>query len=197
MEINSPITFHESPDHAPNSISSSSAGTHQGVQGLLAFTNATVKSQVGNSGVGDPGVGNSGAENSGGGNPGRGKSQGGKSAGVRSNLGKTSRTETNPDKDLDGNAHSVKFVALGMRLVNADTIQPAMKYAFATTVAENLQSYSSRERKQIGEAMNMAEKLAYPSAGKAIEFVNSGSVNDIPVTAHDVARAYEVYGTPI
>jgi hypothetical protein len=84
-----------------------------------------------------------------------------------------------------------------MRLVNADTIQPAMKYAFATTVAENLQSYSGRERKQIAEAMKMAEKLAYPSAGKAIEFINSGSMNDIPITAHDVARAYEVYGTPI
>ncbi len=43
----------------------------------------------------------------------------------------------------------------------------------------------------------MAEKLAYPSAEKAIEFISSGSMNDVPVTAHDVARAYEAYGTPV
>ena len=46
-------------------------------------------------------------------------------------------------------------------------------------------------------AMKMAEKLAYPSAGKAIEVINSGSMNEVPVTAHDVARAYEAYGAPI
>jgi hypothetical protein len=43
----------------------------------------------------------------------------------------------------------------------------------------------------------MSEKLAYPSARRAIEFVNSGAMNDLPVSAHDVARAYEAYGTPI
>ena len=72
-----------------------------------------------------------------------------------------------------------------------------MKYAFASTVSENLKSYNAYQRKKISEAMKMAEKLAYPSAGKAIEFINSGSMNDIPLTAHDVARAYEAYGTPI
>ena len=33
----------------------------------------------------------------------------------------------------------MKFVALGMRLVNADIIQPSMKYALASTVSENLE----------------------------------------------------------
>jgi hypothetical protein len=91
----------------------------------------------------------------------------------------------------------VRFVALGMQLFNADNIQPAIKYAFLSTVSENLLSYNNRERKQITEAMKMSEKLAYPSAGRAIEFINSGSMNDLPVSAHDVARAYEVYGTPM
>jgi hypothetical protein len=91
----------------------------------------------------------------------------------------------------------VKFVALGMRLVNADIIQPSMKYAFASTVSENLMSYNTHQRKKITEAMKVAEKLAYPSAEKAIEFINSGCMNDISVTAHDVARAYKTYGTPI
>ncbi len=91
----------------------------------------------------------------------------------------------------------MKFVALGMRLVYADIIQPSMKYAFASTVSENLMSYNTHQRKKITEAMKMAEKLAYPSAGKAIEFINSGSMNDVPVTAQDVARAYEAYDTPI
>ena len=91
----------------------------------------------------------------------------------------------------------MKFVALGMRLVNADIIQPAMKYALASTVSENLMSYDTHQRKKITEAMKMAEKLAYPSAGKAIEFINSGAMNDLPVTAQDVARVYEAYGTPI
>jgi hypothetical protein len=66
VEVNSPITFHESPDHAPNSTSSSSAGTYQGVKGLLAFSNATAYTQdVGSAGRGQSEVGNSGAGNSG------------------------------------------------------------------------------------------------------------------------------------
>ncbi len=91
----------------------------------------------------------------------------------------------------------MKFVPLGMRLVNADIIQSSMKYGLALTVSENLMSYDTHQRKKITEAMKMAEKLAYPSAGKAIEFINSGSMNDLPVIAQDVARAYEAYGTPI
>ncbi len=56
----------------------------------------------------------------------------------------------------------VRFVALGMKLFNADIIQPAMKYAFASTVSENLLSYNNRERKQITEAMKMSEKTSLP-----------------------------------
>jgi hypothetical protein len=82
-----------------------------------------------------------------------------------------------------------------MRLVNADIIQPAMKYALASTVSQNLISNNPHQRKKITEAMKLAEKLAYPSAAKAIEFINSGSMNDVPVTAQDVAN--EAYGTPI
>jgi len=126
-----------------------------------------------------------------------GRSQGGRSHGGRNRRSRSepSRTETSRE---DGQEHNfVKFVALGTRLVNADVMQPSMKYAFASTVSENLKSYNSHQRKKIAEAMKLAEKLAYPSAGKAIEFVNSGSMNDVPITAQDIARAYEAYGTPI
>ncbi len=37
--------------------------------------------------------------------------------------------------------------------------------------------------------MALAEKLGYPSAGIIIEFINSGTMNNLPVTAHDAARA--------
>ncbi len=47
------------------------------------------------------------------------------------------------------------------------------------------------------QAMELAEKLGYSSAGTMIEFINSGTMNNLPVTVHDAARAYAAYGTPI
>jgi hypothetical protein len=37
------------------------------------------------------------------------------------------------------------------------------------------------------QAMELAEKLGYPSVGTMIEFINSGTMNNLPVTAHDAA----------
>jgi hypothetical protein len=65
------------------------------------------------------------------------------------------------------------------------------------TVTNNLQSYTVSERNRMKQAMELAEKLGYPSAGTMMEFINSGTMNNLPVTAHDAARAYAAYGTPI
>ncbi len=40
------------------------------------------------------------------------------------------------------------------------------------------------------QAMELAEKLGHPSVGTMMEFINSGTMNNLPVTAHDTARAY-------
>jgi hypothetical protein len=45
--------------------------------------------------------------------------------------------------------------------------------------------------------MKQAMKLGYSSAGTMIKFINSGTMNNISVTAHDAAIAYAAYGTPI
>jgi hypothetical protein len=67
----------------------------------------------------------------------------------------------------------------------------------ALTVTNNLQSYTVSERNRIKQAMELAEKLGYPSAGMMIEFINSGTMNNLPVTAQDAARAYAACGAPI
>ncbi len=67
----------------------------------------------------------------------------------------------------------------------------------ALTVTNNLQSYTVSERNRMKQAMELAEKLGYPSAGTMMEFINSGTMNNLPVTAHVAARAYAAYGTPI
>ena len=217
-----PLTVHSS--------SSSSAGTNQAVETLLALPNSgplkdnrqsTDDRRYDEKGVetGSSGVGRHVGRRFGSGRSQGGRSQGGRSQGGRSGGGRNRRSRSEPGQSRGGRSEAggierrrnsadnssdhvgehnlVKFVALGRRLVYADIIQPSMKYAFASTVSENLKSYNSHERKKIGEAMKMAEKLAYPSAGRAIEFINAGAMNDVPVTAHDVARAYEAYGTPI
>ncbi len=45
--------------------------------------------------------------------------------------------------------------------------------------------------------MELAEKLGYPSAETMMELINCGTMNNLPVTAHDAVRAYAAYGTPI
>jgi hypothetical protein len=89
-------------------------------------------------------------------------------------------------------------ITLGMKLVDANTFQPAIKYAFASTVSNNLlSSYNKLARKQITEPMQMVKKLTYSSAGGAIEFANPGPVTNQLIIAHKIRRAYQAYGTPI
>jgi hypothetical protein len=67
----------------------------------------------------------------------------------------------------------------------------------ALTVTNNLQSYTVSARNRMKQAMELAEKLGYPSVGTMMDFINSGTMNNLPVTAQDAARAYAAYGTPI
>jgi hypothetical protein len=43
------------------------------------------------------------------------------------------------------------------------------------------------------QAIELTEKLGYASVGTIIEFINSGTMNNLPVTAHDAARVYAAY----
>ncbi len=45
----------------------------------------------------------------------------------------------------------------------------------ALTVTNNLQSYTVSERNRMKQAMELAEKLGYPSAGTMVEFINPGT----------------------
>ncbi len=67
----------------------------------------------------------------------------------------------------------------------------------ALIVTNNLQSYTVSERNRMKQAMELAEKLGYPSVGTMIEFISSETMNNFSVTAHDAARAYAAYGTRI
>jgi hypothetical protein len=58
----------------------------------------------------------------------------------------------------------------------------------ALTVANNLQSYRVSQRNRMKKAMELAEKLGYTSAGTMIEFINSGTMNNLPVTETERRR---------
>ena len=102
---------------------------------------------------------------------------------VKVELTKTKVVKTGLNLLLARMANLVKPVTLWMKLVDANTFQPAIKYAFASTVSNNLLSYN--------------KKLTYSSAGGAIEFANPGPVTNQPIIAHKIRRAYQAYGTPI
>ena len=64
-------------------------------------------------------------------------------SGADQNQGCQDRTQLTIDQDGNSDANVVKPVALGMKLVDAKTIHPAIKYAFASTGSNNLLSYNN------------------------------------------------------
>ncbi len=54
----------------------------------------------------------------------------------------------------------------------------------ALTVTNKLKSYTVSERKRMKRAMELVEKIGYPSVGTMIEVINSGTMNNLPVAAH-------------
>lgn len=59
---------------------------------------------------------------------------------------------------------------------------------------ENEKKYSKREIKKAREAIDLIEKLNYPTHEKVNKMVNHGRIQNYSVTAKDVRVAKDVYG---
>ena len=64
----------------------------------------------------------------------------------------------------------------------------------ASTVQQNLKNYTSRQISNATLAYRLIESLGYPSEATVIAMINSGSILNCPVTAHDVRRAIHIWG---
>ncbi len=64
-------------------------------------------------------------------------------SGADQNQGCQDQTQFPIDHDGNSDANVVKPVTLGMKLVYVNTIQPAIKYAFASTGSNNSLSYNN------------------------------------------------------
>jgi hypothetical protein len=73
----------------------------------------------------------------------------------------------------------------------------APSQVFAVTVEAQERQYTSREVKSAKEARRLIRALGYPSPRSVIDMINNGTLTECPVTAKDVARAYEIYGPDV
>jgi len=62
------------------------------------------------------------------------------------------------------------------------------------TVVRNRQQFITRECQDAEAAKELSKLLGHPSPRSFIEMINNGSIVKCPVTAKDVARAYQIFG---
>ena len=68
--------------------------------------------------------------------------------------------------------------------------------AMVTTSAENEANFSAKEVARAKEAYQLAANAGYTSEQEALGLVNDGNFTGVPITAHDVKRAFLIYGKP-
>ena len=69
------------------------------------------------------------------------------------------------------------------------------RQAFATTNAVPL--YTKAEETHAKQAYELLRTSGFPSVGKAIHLLQDGNITGLPaLTAEDLRRVYELYGTP-
>jgi hypothetical protein len=78
----------------------------------------------------------------------------------------------------------------------ADMRDWANARACVTTTKENEKRFTRSEVRRAKEARELVRNAAYPSERDALNIVEDGNILNVPVTAQDVRRAYEIYGKP-
>jgi hypothetical protein len=82
-------------------------------------------------------------------------------------------------------------------IFDASSIIENYKLVNVSTVEENTMSYSKREVEDAKRARDFIRKMGYPSTKQAIDLIQSGSIYNCPVTAHDIIRAERIFGPDI
>jgi hypothetical protein len=76
-------------------------------------------------------------------------------------------------------------------------LREKLTYSFVTTTLENEKKFTKREVFKAREAKELSQLLAYPSPDDLVKLIRNGGIINCPVTAHDVARAIQIYGPDI
>lgn len=69
--------------------------------------------------------------------------------------------------------------------------------ALVQTVAQNEQLYTKREVEDARKAREIMKQLAYPSIKDMVAMIKNGVIVNLPITVHDVYRAFRIYGPDI
>ena len=88
-----------------------------------------------------------------------------------------------------------KFVRKGK--LYACNVREHLCYAHVITTTENEAKYTKREVEMARQAKELSQLLSYPSSKDLITLINNGSILNCPISAHDVARAVDIYGPDI
>ena len=91
---------------------------------------------------------------------------------------------------------SITFCRNG-KLYSCNMKKHTMESVCVTTVEDNESKFTRREVIAARLARDVAKELAYPSDQDLIAAIQSGAINNLPITARDVQRAREIYGTCI
>jgi hypothetical protein len=73
---------------------------------------------------------------------------------------------------------------------------PRSVQTHATTVTENMGRYSKLEVKKAQMAHEFLKTAGFPSQATVIALARDGNIMDVPITAADIRRAYDIYGKP-
>jgi hypothetical protein len=76
-------------------------------------------------------------------------------------------------------------------------LEETQSFAMVSTVEERKKRYKKREIKAAEDAKELLRKMGLPSVASLVKLINSGSILNCPVTAHDVLRAQDIWGPDI
>jgi hypothetical protein len=93
-----------------------------------------------------------------------------------------------PGRDLHFIRRDKLYVGDMSEWLQSDTM------ANVTTIQGNESKYTVGEVKRARTAQQMIINSGYPSEKEAVHLVNDGNVRNVPVTAQDVRRAFDIYG---
>lgn len=79
----------------------------------------------------------------------------------------------------------------------ANELARGVQFAMIQTVKDNASMYTKRELESAKAAYKLMEDMGYISAHDLIKLIQSGGLLNCPVTAHDVARAFKIFGPPV
>lgn len=94
-----------------------------------------------------------------------------------------------PDGDLVFRRRSKLYVADMSDWASSGT-------AHVTTAQDNGKRYSKAELKRANEAAEMVRNSGFTTERDAVNLVQDNNLEQIPVTAHDIRRAFDIYGKP-